>query len=366
MAHSTKAAVFEQVGCPLTLEELELESPRAGEVLVRLGASGVCHSDLHVIDGEWEVPVPLVLGHEGAGVVEAIGEGVRDVSVGNRVVLSWFYPCRRCRYCASGRGWACTGTRSSDCVLDDGTPPFRRASGESVYSYLTVGSFAGLTLVPEAGAIPVADEVPYEVGALIGCGVTTGVGAVVNNAEVPAGAATVVVGCGGVGLSVVMGAKLAGADPIVAVDLADEKLELARELGATHTVRADGDWVAQARSITGGGADFAFEAIGLVETVERLPDLLANGGTGVLVGLTATGVRASFDVLSFAESGKRLIGSNYGGSIPSVDFPRIAQLFLAGALPLDKLITHRIALEELEDAFAAMRRRERARSVIVY
>jgi S-(hydroxymethyl)glutathione dehydrogenase/alcohol dehydrogenase len=251
-------------------------------------------------------------------------------------------------------------------VLDDGTTRFRRASGEAVFSYLTVGSFAERTVVPEAGAVRIAAEVPFEIAALIGCGVTTGVGAVVNNAGVPAGASVVVVGCGGVGLSVVMGAKLIGADPIVAVDLADEKLELAHELGATHGVRADGDWVSQVLAVTGGGADYAFEAIGLRETVELVPDLLALGGTGVLVGLTATGVRASFDVLSFAESGKRLVGSNYGGAVPSVDFPRLAQLYLAGALPLDKLVSERIALDEVEDAFAAMRRRERARSVIVY
>ena len=366
IATSARAAVFERPGTALSIEELTVEAPRPAEVLVRLGASGVCHSDLHVLDGEWETPVPLVLGHEGAGVVEAIGAGVRDVAVGDRVILSWFYPCRRCRACASGRAWACTGTRAGESVLDDGTTRFRRADGTDVHSYLTVASFAERTVVPEAAAIRVPDELPFDVAALIGCGVATGVGAVVNNAQVAPGASVVVVGCGGVGLAVVMGAKLVGADPIVAVDVEPAKLELARELGATHAVRGDGDVRSQVAAITGGGADVAFEAIGLVPTIELLPDLLTPGGTGVIVGLPPTGVRASIDVLAFAEAAKTLVGSNYGGAVPSVDFPRLARLYLAGALPLDRLITHRVALDELEEAFAAMRRRERARSVVLY
>ena len=358
---AVRAAVFDGPG-RVAVEELALEGPRDREVLVRLGASGVCHSDLHVVDGEWPRPTPAVMGHEGAGVVEAVGPGARDVSVGDHVVLSWFYQCGRCAHCLAGRAWACSGTRAGDCVLDDGTTRFRRPSGQDVYTYLAVGSMAERTVVPDAAAIPVPAEVPPEVAALIGCAVTTGVGAVVNTARVEAGASVVVLGCGGVGLSVVMGAALVGAHPIVAVDVSEEKLALAQDIGATHAARSP----EEAHILLARGADYAFEAIGLVETVEAVPALLRAGGVGVLVGLTAAGVRASFDVYSFVDTGKTLVGSIYGGAVPALDFPRIAELYLAAKLPLDKLVSHRIRLDDLDGAFAAMRRGERARSVVVF
>lgn len=357
-----RAAVFDGVG-RVSVEELELEEPRAREVLVRLGASGVCHSDLHVVDGEWRRPTPVVMGHEGAGVVEAVGEGVRGVSVGDHVVLSWFYACGRCAHCLAGRAWACSGTRAGQCVMDDGTTRFRRpATGEDVHTYLAVGSMAERSVVPEAAAIPVPREVPWDVAALIGCAVTTGVGAVWNTAGVEPGASVVVLGCGGVGLSVVMGAALVGADPIVAVDLSEAKLSLAAEVGATAAAGSP----EEARALLPAGADYVFEAIGLVETIEAMPSLLRSGGVAVLVGLTAAGVRASFDVYSFVDTGKTLVGSIYGGAVPALDFPRIAGLYLAGKLPLDRLVSHRIGLDDVDEAFAAMRRRERARSVVVF
>jgi len=360
---AVRAAVFEGPG-RVSVEELELEGPRAREVLVRLGASGVCHSDLHVVDGEWTRPTPVVMGHEGAGVVETVGEGVRGVSVGDHVVLSWYYACGRCEHCLAGRAWACSGTRAGQCVMDDGTTRFRRpGSGEDVYTYLAVGSMAERSVVPEAAAIPVPRELPWDVAALIGCAVTTGVGAVWNTARVEPGASVVVLGCGGVGLSVVMGAALAGAHPIVAVDVSEEKLALAEEVGATQAVRAPDETRAH---LPPAGADYVFEAIGLVETIESMPSLLRSGGIGVLVGLTAAGVRASFDVYSFVDTGKRLVGSIYGGAVPALDFPRIAGLYLAGKLPLDRLVSHRIGLDGVDEAFAAMRRRERARSVVVF
>jgi S-(hydroxymethyl)glutathione dehydrogenase/alcohol dehydrogenase len=247
--------------------------------------------------------------------------------------------------------------------MDDGTTRFRRpATGEDVFTYLAVGSMAERSVVPAAAAIPIPREVPWEVAALIGCAVTTGVGAVWNTAHVEPGASVVVLGCGGVGLSVVMGAALAGAHPIVAVDVSEEKLALAEEVGATHAVRS----ADEARAYVPAGADYAFEAIGLVETVEAVPSLLRSGGVGVLVGLTAAGVRASFDVYSFVDAGKTLVGSIYGEAVPALDFPRIASLYLAGCLPLDRLVSHRIGLDEVDEAFAAMRRRERARSVVVF
>jgi S-(hydroxymethyl)glutathione dehydrogenase/alcohol dehydrogenase len=359
---TVRAAVFDGPGS-VSVEELELERPHAHEVLVRMGASGVCHSDLHVVDGEWPRPAPVVMGHEGAGVVEAVGEGVRGVAVGDHVVLSWFYACRRCSHCLAGRAWACSGTMAGKCVMDDGTTRFRRTgSGEDVYTYLAVGSMAERSVVPETAAIPIPREVPMDVAALIGCAVTTGVGAVVNTARVEAGSSVVVIGCGGVGLSVVMGAALAGAHPIVAVDLSDEKRALAVEVGATDAVGT----VEDAAARMPGGFDYAFEAIGLVPTVEAVPGLVRPGGVGVLVGLAAYGERASFEVYSFVDGGKTLVGSIYGGAVPALDFPRIARLYLAGKLPLDRLVSHRIGLEDVDEAFAAMRRRERARSVVVF
>ncbi len=366
MPRTAMAAVHPGAGDRLEIWEVRVADPGPGEVLVRMGASGVCGSDRHVLDGEWELPSPTVMGHEGAGVVESVGPGVQDVTVGDHVVLSWYYPCRRCRACVRGKAWACTGTRSNECLLPDGTTRLTTGDGGTVYPYLAVGSMGEYSVVPESAAIRIPKEVPFDVASLIGCSITTGVGAVVNNAQVSAGSSAVVIGCGGVGLAVVMGLTLAGAHPIVAVDTSDAKLAAARSFGATHTVRADGDVTDRVHEITDGGADFAFEVIGRPETIEQLPGLLTTGGTGVLVGLPGAGEKAGIDVLDLAESGKTLIGSNYGGAVPSIDFPRVAQLYLAGRLPLDTLISDRIALGEVNEAFDAMRSGQRTRSVIVF
>ncbi|SEG94391.1 S-(hydroxymethyl)glutathione dehydrogenase / alcohol dehydrogenase [Thermomonospora echinospora] len=367
MARTAMAAVHDGRGTTLDIREVWVADPGPGEVLVRMGASGVCGSDRHVIDGEWHLPTPTVLGHEGAGTVEAVGPGVTDVAPGDSVILSWYYPCRRCRACAAGKAWACTGTRSGECLLPDGTTRLSDERGV-VYPYLAVGTMSEYAVVPESAAVRVPSELPMDVASLIGCSITTGVGAVTNNARVPAGASAVVVGCGGVGLAVVMGLVLAGAHPIIAVDTSEEKLAAARSFGATHTVQAGPgtDVAAAVADLTGGGADYAFEVIGRVETIETLPSLLATAGVGVLVGLPPEGARAGIDVLELAEAGKTLIGSNYGGAVPGLDFPRLAGLYLAGRLPLDSLISHRIRLEEVNEAFAAMRAGTRTRSVIVF
>ncbi|RJK96409.1 alcohol dehydrogenase catalytic domain-containing protein [Vallicoccus soli] len=365
MPRTSLAAVHDGRSDRLDVREVRVADPGPGQVLVRLRASGVCGSDRHVLDGEWQLPSPTVMGHEGAGVVEAVGDGVVDVAPGDHVVLSWYYPCRRCAACAAGRAWACTGTRSNDCLLPDGSTPLADADGTALYPYLAVGTMSEYAVVAESAAVKVPAELPFDVASLIGCSVTTGVGAVTNNAKVPAGASAAVVGCGGVGLSVVMGLALVGADPVVAVDLSDEKLATAQRFGATHLVRADTDVAAAVRGITGTGADYAFEVIGRVPTIEMLPALLTPGGTGVLVGLPPVGAVAGIDVLELAESGKTLIGSNYGGAVPSLDFPRLARLYLSGRLPLDELVSHRIGLGEVNEAFDAMRAGERTRSVIV-
>ncbi|MQA04081.1 MAG: alcohol dehydrogenase catalytic domain-containing protein [Streptosporangiales bacterium] len=366
MSLSAAAAVHDGRGHEIRIRTVEVADPGPGEVLVRLGAAGVCGSDRHVVDGDWRMPTPTVLGHEGAGVVEALGTGVDGVAAGDHVVLSWFYPCRTCRACVAGCAWACTGTRSEECVLPDGTTRLRDSAGVVHYPYLAVGSMCEYTVVPVSAAVPIPAEVPFHVASLIGCSVATGVGAVLNNAQVPVGAAAVVVGCGGVGLSVIIGLHLAGAHPVIAVDPSPERLEAARSFGASHTVVAGAEAAARVKELTGGGADYAFEVVGRAETMELLPSLLVPGGVAVLVGLPPEGTRVSVDGLAFAESGLTMIGSNYGGSVPARDFPRLAKLYLAGRLPLDDLASDRIGLGDLDEAFAAMRKGTRTRSVVVF
>jgi S-(hydroxymethyl)glutathione dehydrogenase/alcohol dehydrogenase len=364
-----RAAVFEKPGRPLRVEELALEEPRSGEVLVRLAASGVCRSDYHVLVGEWAAPVPIVLGHEGAGIVESVGPGVTTVAVGDPVVLSWTPYCRSCRYCLTGRPNLCelAAETAYASVLFDGTTRLRR-NRAPVYSYLAVGSFGEFAVVPETGAIPIRRDVSLVKAAIVGCAVPTGVGAVVNTAGVEPGASVLVLGCGGVGLSVVMGANLVSAWPIIAVDVVASRLELARRAGADEALSLEGDELAQAvRDLTGGrGVDYAFEAIGLAPTIEAAYDLVAPGGTAVVVGQVPDGVRASFDPFVMSDREKTLKGSNYGSSRPAVDFPRILDLDLAGKLDLDLLVSQTLPLESINDAFAAMERGEGARSVIVY
>jgi S-(hydroxymethyl)glutathione dehydrogenase/alcohol dehydrogenase len=366
-----RAAVIERPGEPIVIDELGLDEPRAGELRVRMLASGVCHSDLHVRDGDWDRPGPLVLGHEGAGVVDAVGAGGDRSLLGRLVALTWYYPCLRCAACHQGRQWACTGSGSIRHRLEDGRTPLRRADGAEVLPYLAIGTMAEAAVVPASAAILMPDGIAPEVAALIGCCVTTGVGAVVKTAAVPAGASVAVWGLGGVGLSVVMGAVVAGAARIVAVDRIPAKLEIARRLGATAAVLAGddpADTLERVRQAAGdGGPQFTFEAIGLPATVEQAIAVLPPGGTAVLVGLTSFGGRASFEVFPFVDGSRRIVGSNYGWAVAAVDFPRYAELHLAGRLPIDALIDRQIPLDgpAIEDAFDRMRRGEGLRTIIV-
>jgi S-(hydroxymethyl)glutathione dehydrogenase / alcohol dehydrogenase len=369
-----RAAVLERPGTEPRIEELTLDEPRAGEVRVRMAASGVCHSDLHVRDGEWDRPGPIVMGHEGAGYVEAVGPGVdaagRGLEVGRLVALSWLVPCGRCRSCLAGRVWECPVSPSYTHRMPDGSSRLRRAaSSDDVLSYCAIGTMASSQVVPAAAAIPMPDGTPPEVAALIGCCVATGVGAVTKTLPVEPGASVAVIGLGGVGLSAVMGAALAGASRVVAVDRVQAKLDLARSVGATHSVLAGADAAETAeaiRSATDGGPDVCVEAIGLPSTVEIAIACLPTGGSALLVGMTPVGQRASFEVFPFVDGARRIVGSNYGSAVPSVDFPRYAALHLEGRLPVDRLVTARIGLDGLEDAFERMRRGEGVRSVIEF
>jgi S-(hydroxymethyl)glutathione dehydrogenase/alcohol dehydrogenase len=366
-----RAAVIERAGTPTAIETLALDDPRAGEVLVRMTAAGVCHSDLHVRDGDWERPGPIVMGHEGAGLVEAVGEGVDPDLVGRSVALSWYAPCLRCRECQRGRQWLCTGSPSLRHMQADGTTRLARADGTPVLAYLSIGTMAGAQVVPATAVVPIPDDVPAEVAALIGCGVSTGVGAVIKTANVPAGATVAVIGLGGVGLSCVMGAVLTGARRIVAVDVNRAKTDLAESLGATHLVRADPKdpdaTITAIREAAGeGGPDFVFEAIGLEATIEQAIGALPPGGTAVLVGLTSYGKSASFAPYPFVDGGRRILGSNYGSTVASIDFPFYAEAYLAGRLPIDRLIDRRLSLIDLEDAFDRLRSGEAARQVVMF
>ena len=391
-----RAAVIERPGVPVVVEDLELADPGPGQVRVRILASGVCHSDLHVRDGEWQRPGPVVMGHEGAGLIEAVAPApARTVdspddpsrgathhpapspAVGEVVALSWAVPCGVCRSCRSGRPWVCPDSPSFRHGLDaDGRTALRRADGSPVRAYLSIGTMAEAQVVPAAAAIPMPVGTPPEVAALIGCCVATGVGAVLNTADVLPGSSIAVIGLGGVGLSAVMGARLAGATTIVAVDRVAAKLDLARDLGATAAILAtDGpggsgssveSLAAAIRALTHGGPDVVLEAIGRPATVELAIEALPPGGSAVLVGMTAEGERAAIDVYRFVDGGRRILGSNYGSSVPARDFPRYAALHLEGRLPIDRLVDRRIALDEIEPAFDRLRRGEGLRSVIVF
>ena len=368
-ASTVRAAVLPRSGESLRIEELEQAPPRAGEVLVRMEASGVCHSDLHQADGDWDDPGPMVLGHEGAGRVEALGPGVTRLSEGDLVGLSWFYPCRSCERCRLGQTWACTGNTAFQDSLPDGTTRLARTSGEDVLQMLALGTFAERAVVPAAAAIPFPSEVPAEVAALIGCSVATGVMAVLRAAEVQPGASVAVIGLGGVGLSAVMGAVQARAGKIVAVDRVRSKLDHALKLGATHAVLA-GDEAkatkAAVREAAGGRPDNVLECIGLPATVELAIDMVATGGTVVAVWIPPLRQRASFDVGHLIDRSARIIGGNYGWAVPDRDFPRLARLYLEGSLPVERLIEERIRLDQVNDALEAVRTGEGLRRVIVF
>jgi S-(hydroxymethyl)glutathione dehydrogenase/alcohol dehydrogenase len=362
----TRGLVFNGPDKGLAIEEFELDPPRTGEVLVRMVASGVCHSDLHVVDGEWERPANVVLGHEGAAIVEALGPDVPadGLQVGDPVVLAWTAPCGSCAACQRTQPWLCTRPRASGHRLRPEDVRLRRKDGTPIGAYSGIGTFGERQVVAHEAAIPIDPQTPPELAALIGCAVTTGFGAVVNTAGVRAGESVVVIGAGGVGLSAVMGARFADASPIVVIDTNPEKLELARRAGATHALQpSEADAF---RDLTDGGADHVLEAIGLIQTVERAIELVRPGGIVTLVGMTPQGQRAGVDVYRFVEDGKQLRGSNYGSAAPAVDFPRIASLYAEGRLPLDLLVTERIGLEGVEGALEAMRRGDGARRVVVY
>jgi S-(hydroxymethyl)glutathione dehydrogenase/alcohol dehydrogenase len=367
MAGRMRAVVLREPGRPVAVEDVELDPPKAGEVLVRVAAAGVCHSDVRLADGElgagrW----PMVLGHEGAGVVESVGEGVDHVEPGNHVAFSFVPACRTCRFCLAGHPNLCEPAAKSALagVLLDGTSRLH-VNGDTLQHGLMTACFAEQTVVAGAGAVKVPDELPLWQAALLGCGVVTGIGAVRNAARVAPGDSVCVIGCGGVGLQVVAGARLAGASPIVAVDLNPEMLELARSVGATDTVDSSAESPMRAiRRLTGGGADHAFEVVGSPETIRLAWGALRPGGQAIVVGLVPRGVDVSVPGIDFL-SDKSLRGTYYGSGDAIRDLPDLAALALAGELDLAGVVTQTTDLDGVEQALDRLRNGKGARTVVI-
>jgi S-(hydroxymethyl)glutathione dehydrogenase/alcohol dehydrogenase len=363
-----KAVVFRNPQTPLEVADVDLAAPKPGEVRVKIAAAGVCHSDLHVKRGEWDAPAPLVMGHEGSGVVVELGAGVTSLAVGDHVVLSWVPPCGECRYCRSGHEARCQKVATLVApkgVLFDGTSRLSK-NGESLHHYLGVSSFAEEVVVPASGAVKVRDDAPLDVIAVVGCAVATGVGAVLNTAAVEPGSTVAVIGCGGVGLNVVQGATLAGAERIIAIDVLPDKTQLAMQFGATDRIDASQvDPVEQLFALLPDGVDYAFDAIGRTSTTEQSIRMLGLGGAAVVVGLPPTGARASFEPLVLAEADQRILGSNYGSVRPSIDIPALVDRYMDGQLKLDPLISARQPLAEVASAFDDLETGEALRTLLI-
>lgn len=365
-----KAAVCTALDTPLEIADLDLMDPQAGEVRVQLGASGVCHSDVSVTNGTLPIPLPAVLGHEGAGTITQVGEGVDHLKIGDHVVISWVPQCGECYMCRHDQGELCeVGAMASMTggMLDMST----RFSwnGQPIVQMSAAGTFAEETVIPSISAVKIDDSIPFTVAALIGCGVLTGFGAAVNTADIREGDTVVVVGAGGVGLNTIQGAKHAGAGKIIAVDMVDGKLENATKVGATDVVNAsDGDALSKVMELSEGrGADVAFEVIGYPETILQTFQMTRRGGQAILVGVPKLDATITLSPgMDFVINEKQLRGCWYGSSNVHRDVPKLAALYQAGSLKLDELVSREITLDQVNDAMANMGSGDIARSVITY
>jgi S-(hydroxymethyl)glutathione dehydrogenase / alcohol dehydrogenase len=366
-----KAAVLTGIGQPLEIrDDVEIEAPRAGEVKVRMAASGVCHSDLSMQNGTMMSPVPIVLGHEGAGVVEEVGEGVTSVKVGDKVVISWVPQCGECFFCTRDQGYLCerSGAALASGGLLDGTTRFT-SKGAPLYQMAASGTFSEVSIVPAVGTVKIDGDIDMRVAALIGCGVLTGTGAAMNTANIRKGDTVAVVGCGGVGLNVIQGARIKGAGRIIAIDMNETKLQMAKEFGATESINASqGDPVSQVMATTEQrGADVAFEVIGLQDTINQTIMMTRRGGQAILVGVPKMDAMVQIPAfLGLVLQEKTIKGCWYGSSNVQKDVPKLIELYKKGDLKLDELISRTIKVDEVNDAFDAMKTGEVARSVIQY
>ncbi len=362
-----RAAVLHEHNAPFVIEEVDLEPPGPGEVSVRLHASGVCHSDWNTVTGDTPSPLPAVLGHEGAGVVDAVGTGVSSVAEGDHVVLSWLPACGRCRPCTEGRPSLCEAASPALLAgtLLDGAMRMS-IGGRPVHHYSFLSTFAERTVVPERSCVRIRTDAPFRVAALVGCAVMTGIGAVLNRARVPAGSTVVVFGAGGVGLSAVQAARMVGASTVMVVDPMEARRSLAGELGATHAIDpADADPAQVVRELTGGrGADFGFEASGARGQAAVAWDAVARGGTLVCIGIPPLGATVELPGADLVRHEKIVTGSLYGSCRPHLDMPMVLDLYMEGRLDLDRLIGSRHPLEGINRAFADMQAGNGARTLL--
>lgn len=358
-----KAAVFHEVGQPLTIEEVSISKPGPREVLVRTAAAGVCHSDLHFVEGLYPGITPMVLGHESAGVVEAVGSDVSYVQPGDHVISCLSVFCGHCEECLTGHMSLCVNPETK---RGEGDEPRLSKDGAAVQQFANLSSFAEQMLVHEHALVKINKDMPLDRAALIGCGVTTGVGAVFHTAAVEPGSTVAIIGCGGVGLSCINGAALAGAGKIIAVDMVDSKLEMAKTFGATHTVNGkNGDSVEQVLELTGGGVHYSFEAIGLKQTAEDAFRMLRQGGAATIIGMIPVGTKIELTGSDFLRE-KKIQGSFMGSNRFRVDMPRFIDFYLQGKLHLDEMISKRIGLADINTAFDDIKSGSVARSVIVF
>jgi S-(hydroxymethyl)mycothiol dehydrogenase len=362
MPTRARGAIARTPGEPVSLEEFTIGDPGPNEILVQIHASGVCHTDLGVKSGTYGTSgFPFLLGHEGAGVVAATGAGVTNVKEGDHVILAWRAPCGACRFCQAGKPNFCAASLNAEKRMTT-------HDGLTLNPVLGIGTFCTHTLVHARQAIPYNPSLPAPQMSLIGCGVMTGVGAALYAADVQPGASVAVFGCGGVGDSVIAGAKLAGATTIIAVDVDPRKLEWAKEFGATHTVNAaEGDPVAQIKALTGGnGVGYSFEAVGIAQTWEQALFCRDLAGTCIMIGVPGPGPKLTLDLQRFFDLGGKVGVSWYGDCLPTRDFPLLAEWYRQGRLNLDKVVSRTITLDETDEAFEAMKRGETLRSVIVF
>jgi S-(hydroxymethyl)glutathione dehydrogenase / alcohol dehydrogenase len=359
-----KAAVLREVNRPLEVEEVQIDRPGPREALVRTRATGVCHSDLHFVEGKYRISMPAILGHEASGTVEAVGQQVTYVKPGDPVIMCLSVFCGHCEYCLRGLPALCT---RADVVRGPDEPPRLSQNGAAITQFAQLASFAEQMLIHEHALVKVQDDVPFEQLALIGCGATTGLGAVLNTAEVEPGSTVAVVGCGGVGLNCIQGAVLAGALRIIAIDTVETKLTLARQFGATDVIDASGGEVVQkVRDLTDGGVDYSFEAIGLKETAEECFAMLRRGGTATIIGMIPEGTKIELDAGTFLRQGRKIQGSVMGSNRFRIDMPRYIEFYRQGRLKLDELVSQRLKLEQVNLAFEDMKQGNVARSVITF
>jgi S-(hydroxymethyl)glutathione dehydrogenase/alcohol dehydrogenase len=359
-----KAAIFHGPHHRLSIEEISIANPGPREVLIRTAAVGLCHSDLHFIDGLYGHEAPAVLGHEAAGVVEKVGSEVRGLEPGDHVITCLSVFCGHCGFCTTGRPFNCDHQHETRRRGDEAP---RLSLGErEVQQFYDLSAFAEQMLVHEHAVVRIRKDMPLDRAALIGCAVTTGMGAVTNTARIDVGSTVAVIGCGGVGLSAINGAAIAGAGRIIAIDVQDGKLDLARSFGATDTLNATGcDPVEAVRDLTGGGVDYSFEALGLKRTSEQAYDMLRRSGVATIIGMLPEGEKLELDGVSLLYD-KRIQGSNMGSNRFRVDMPRYVDFYLAGRLHLDRMISKRIRLDQINEGFDDLRSGLLARSVITF